>query len=60
MKKKSLSAKKIIHKSLLDYLKNKPMSPKNENWDKALEYWSQLKSDDDVSFDKEISLEQKI
>jgi 3-isopropylmalate/(R)-2-methylmalate dehydratase large subunit len=44
---------------IFDYLKNKPMSPKNENWDKALEYWSQLKSDDDVSFDKEISLEAK-
>ena len=44
---------------VFDYLKNKPMSPKNENWDKALEYWSQLKSDDDVSFDKEISLEAK-
>ena len=44
---------------IFDYLKNKPMSPKNENWDKALEYWSQLKSDDDVSFDKEISFEAK-
>ena len=44
---------------IFDYLKNKPMSPKNENWDKALEYWGQLKSDDDVSFDKEISLEAK-
>jgi len=44
---------------IFDYLKNKPMSPKNENWDKALEFWSQLKSDDDVSFDKEISLEAK-
>ena len=26
MKKKSLSAKKIIHKSLLDYLKNKKIN----------------------------------
>ena len=44
---------------VFDYLKNKPMSPKNENWNKAIEYWDQLKSDDDVSFDKEISLEAK-
>ena len=44
---------------IFDYLKNKPMSPKNENWDKALEYWSQLRSNEDVSFDKEISLEAK-
>ena len=44
---------------VFDYLKNKPMSTKNENWNKAIEYWDQLKSDDDVSFDKEISLEAK-
>ena len=44
---------------VFDYLINKPMSPKNENWNKAIEYWDQLKSDDDVNFDKEISLEAK-
>ena len=36
------------------YLENKPMSPKNDNWKKALDYWNQLKSDDDCKFDKEI------
>ena len=44
---------------IFEYLKGKPMSPKSENWDKALEYWSQLRSNEDVSFDKEISLEAK-
>ena len=44
---------------VFNYLKGKPMSPKNSNWDKALEYWSKLKSDDDAVFDKEISLEGK-
>ena len=44
---------------IFDYLKNKPMSPKNENWDKALEYWSKLKSDDEAKFDKEITLDGK-
>ena len=39
------------------YLEGKPMSPKNENWDKAVEYWSKLKSDKDAEFDKEISLD---
>ena len=29
----------------IEYLKNKPMSPKKENWDKAVEYWFKLKSD---------------
>ena len=44
---------------IFDYLKNKPMSPKNENWEKALEYWNNLKTDFDAYFDKEISLEAK-
>ena len=42
---------------VFEYLKNKPMSPKNANWDKALEYWETLKSDHGSKFDKEINLE---
>jgi len=41
---------------IFDYLKGRPMSPKNENWDKALEYWKSLKTDNDAKFDKEINL----
>ena len=41
---------------IFDYLKNKAMSPKNEKWEMALEYWSNLKTDDNAKFDKEISL----
>ena len=41
---------------IFDYLKNKPMSPKKENWDKAIEYWQGLKTDNDAKFDKEINL----
>ncbi len=41
---------------IFDYLKDKPMSPKNENWEKALKNWKNLKSDSDAKFDKEISL----
>ena len=41
---------------IFDYLKGRPMSPKNENWDKALEYWKTLKTDSDAKFDKEINL----
>ena len=40
----------------IQYLKNKPMSPKKINWDKAVEYWSKLKSDQDAKFDKEIEI----
>ena len=41
---------------IFDYLKDKPMSPKNENWDKALMYWNTLKTDNEAKFDKEINL----
>ncbi len=44
---------------IFNYLKGKPMSPKNENWDKALKYWNDLKTDEDAKFDKEINLDGK-
>ena len=37
-----------------EYLKNRPMSPTKDKWDKALNYWSNLKSDDNCKFDKEV------
>ena len=37
-----------------NYLKGREYAPKGENWDKALSYWSTLKSGDDAVFDKEI------
>ncbi|MDB9760566.1 3-isopropylmalate dehydratase large subunit [Pelagibacteraceae bacterium] len=39
-----------------DYLKGKPKSPKEENWDKALASWKTLYSDKDCNFDKEINI----
>jgi len=44
---------------IFDYLKDKPMSPKKDKWDKALEYWSTLKTDIDAKFDKEVTLDGK-
>jgi len=40
-----------------NYLKGRPLSPKNENWDKAMNYWSKLYSDSDAVFDKEVILD---
>ena len=40
----------------IKYLKDKPMSPKKTNWDKAVEYWSKLKSDTDAGFDQEVKI----
>ncbi len=44
---------------IFDYLKNKPMSPKKDKWNKALEYWNSIKTDIDAKFDKEITLDGK-
>jgi len=38
------------------YFKDRPMSPKGENWDKALANWKNLFSDKDCKFDKEINI----
>jgi len=43
----------------IQYLKNKPMSPKNENWEKAIESWSRLKSDPGAKFDQEVEIDGK-
>ena len=40
----------------IQYLKGKPMSPKKTNWDKAVEYWSKLKSDPEAKFDQEVKI----
>jgi len=40
----------------IQYLKDKPMSPTKDNWDRAIEYWAKLKSDKDAIFDQEIEI----
>ncbi len=37
------------------YLKGREYAPKGEAWDKAVEEWRKLKSDDDAVFDKEVT-----
>lgn len=37
-----------------EYIKGRENAPQGEAWDKALEYWKTLKSDDDAVFDKEV------
>ena len=38
------------------YLKNKNFAPKNDDWDKAINEWKELYSDDDAEFDKTIKI----
>ena len=37
------------------YLKDREYAPKGEDWDRAVEKWKKLKSDDDAVFDKEVT-----
>ena len=38
------------------YIKGRPMAPKGETWDKAIDYWKTLPSDPGAHFDKEVVL----
>ena len=39
-----------------NYIKGRPMAPKGEDWDKAVEYWKSLPSDEGATYDKEVVL----
>ena len=40
-----------------DYLSGREFAPQGEEWEKAVERWSKLRSDDDAVFDKEITFD---
>lgn len=42
-----------------DYIKDRYYAPQGESWDKALEYWKTLKSDEGAEFDKTITMQAK-
>ncbi len=39
------------------YFKDRPMAPKGDDFERAVDYWRTLFSDDDAHFDKEITLD---
>ncbi|TQE92588.1 MAG: 3-isopropylmalate dehydratase large subunit, partial [Spiribacter salinus] len=41
----------------IDYVRGRPMAPKGEMWDRAVEAWRDLKSDPDAEFDKVVHLD---
>ena len=46
-------------KKTFEYFKDRPMSPKGINWEKALVNWKKLYSDEECKFDKEINIDGK-
>jgi 3-isopropylmalate/(R)-2-methylmalate dehydratase large subunit len=39
------------------YLKGRPHAPRGEDWDRAVEYWTSLRTDDDAVFDREVVID---
>jgi 3-isopropylmalate/(R)-2-methylmalate dehydratase large subunit len=40
-----------------DYIKGRPHAPEGQEWDRAVEYWKALYSDDDAHFDVQVDLD---
>ncbi len=40
-----------------DYIEGRPFAPKGAEWDKAVTYWKTLVTDDDATFDRELTLD---
>ena len=45
-----------VDEKTIDYLRDRPFSPKGEIWDKAVAYWQTLKSDDGAQFDRVVTI----
>ncbi len=40
-----------------EYLRGRTYSPKGENWDRAVDYWKTLRTDDEAEFDRTVLIE---
>jgi len=45
-----------VDQTTINYVKGRPYSPTGETWDKAVEAWQDLKSDDDAEFDEVVRI----
>ncbi len=46
-----------VDETTIDYLHGRPYSPSGELWERAVEAWRELRSDDDARFDREVRLD---
>lgn len=44
-------------KTTYEYLKGRPHAPKGEMWDRAVEYWDTLHTDEGAAFDAEVNID---
>ncbi len=45
-----------VDDTTIDYIKGRPLAPRDDQWDKAVAYWRTLKSDAGAKFDKVVML----
>lgn len=45
-----------VDEKTIEYLQDKPMAPRGEQWEQAVAFWRTLVSDPDARFDKEVEL----
>lgn len=46
-----------VDETTIDYLRDKPLAPKGDAWDRAVAYWRTLKSDEGAKFDTVVELD---
>ncbi len=46
-----------VDETTIQYVKDRPFSPKGEMWEQAVQYWNTLHSDENAVFDKTITLD---
>lgn len=46
-----------VDQTTLDYVKGRPYSPKDDDWERAVNLWNELHSDSDAHFDKVVELD---
>jgi 3-isopropylmalate/(R)-2-methylmalate dehydratase large subunit len=46
-----------VDQTTIDYVKDRPFSPKGENLEKAIAWWKTLHTDESASFDREVVIE---
>ena len=44
----------------IDYVKGRPLAPKGDKWEAALNYWQSLHSDEDATFDEVVSINAEV
>src|SRR5690606_2154746 len=46
-----------VDEKTIEYVRGRPMAPKGEMWERAVEYWRTLHSDPDAHFDREVVID---